>query len=130
MVYEKQDPFENRMRRLARESLALQELRFAAEYAGASDQELVECIRLWKKWLGHTPHAAEMIGGKYILTRFGGDWRRALRLGGMALAGPPPKPDNRRIYKLEIQRQKLIFQGKIGQDEQTIMQLVMEAQNE
>lgn len=129
MVYEKKDPFENKMRRLAHESLAQQELCFAADHAGASEQELIEYIKMWKEWLGHTPHAAEMIGGEYILTRLGGDWRQVLRLGGMALAGPPPKPDNHKIFKLEVQRQKLIFRGKIGKDEQTIMQLVMELQN-
>lgn len=129
MVYDKKDPFENRMRRLARESLAQQEQHFAADYAKASNWELLEYVRMWKEYLGHTPHAIEIIGSRYILRRFGGNWRWVLRLGGMSLAGPPPRPDNCKIFKLEIQRQKLIFRGKIGQDEQTIIQLVMKAQN-
>lgn len=105
MTYKGNDPFENKMRQKAKLSLAMKELEFAVEHAGDTDEELVEYIKRCRRDLGHTPHSNEVIGGKYITQRFG-DWRRALRLGGMYLAGPAPQQRNRKIFKDELQMVK------------------------
>ena len=91
-----------------RKELTDREEAFREEHAGDTDDELLEYLRLCALELGHTPNSCEIIGGSCIQERFG-TWSRAVRFAGLPRPGTPPKPENRKIYRDEYEKQRRLF---------------------
>ena len=62
--------FQNRVREQTRAALVQKEEAFAKDHKGDTDEQLLEYVREFSKELGRTPNAGEIIGGRYIASRF------------------------------------------------------------
>lgn len=101
--------FQKQIDQRTRASLVILEEQFASEHTSDTNEQLLEYLRSCSRELGHTPNIREVIGGRYIVERFG-DWLIAVRRAGLPAAKKGPSPVNCEIYKREFQQQKQLFQ--------------------
>lgn len=105
--------FQNRVREQTRAALVQKEEAFAKDHKGDTDEQLLEYVREFSKELGRTPNAGEIIGGRYIASRFCG-WEVAVAAANLPAPGRPASLENRLIYKKEYKLQeKLVRQAYI-----------------
>lgn len=97
--------YDSAIRRMVRESLEKQDLAFAQEYAQQDDMVLTAYLRDCAKNLGHSPHPREIIGGPYLVERFG-DWANALEKAGLPMPTTPDKPSQFLLVQEETEAQK------------------------
>ena len=110
----RQNIYEATIRRMVQEALEQQEQAFRQEHETDTDEQLLAYLRAWAVRKRHTPWPGELVGGSYILERFG-SWNRALLLARL----PAPKTANQsksfaRVQE-ETERQKEIYRQKKAQ---------------
>lgn len=103
------DWYEQMIHKRTKASLEQQERQFAVDHSQDSDRQLLEYLCQCEKQLGRTPFPSEVIGGRFLVERFGG-WENALAYAGLArYKGYAPAPAKRRIYLQELQRQQELY---------------------
>ena len=107
----RQNIYDATIRRMVQEALEQQEQDFRGQHASDTDEQLLAYLRGWAIRKNNTPWPGEIVGGKYILERFG-SWNRALALARL----PAPKTENQsksfaRI-KEETEKQKEIYRKR------------------
>ena len=81
---------------------------FAQDHAHTSKRQLLDYIIACAKNLGHSPHKDEVIGGSYIVYRFG-VWANALAEAGLPPCGKAPALNRRKIYRDELKVQAVLW---------------------
>ena len=110
------------------EALKEKEASFASEHASDTDGQLAAYLRKCAGELGYTPHAKEIIGWQYLLTRFG-SWERAVCEAGLPLPTTPNTPSAFQLVLEEYQRQQVLYrQKKAEKKERHEMRLQKQAQ--
>ena len=109
--------FQKQVTERTKQSLIRLEEEFAKEHKLNTDAELLEYVCEFAKELGRTPNAGEIIGGRYISSRFDG-WSNVVASAKLPQPRKMPVFENRMIYKNEYKRQeKLLRQERIeGKD--------------
>lgn len=100
--------FEKQVHQRTVKALSENEERFAQEHRDDTDEQLLAYVRETAAAYGYAPHAAEITGGEYIASRFGG-WGRVLMAARLRAAGKLPSITKRRNYKEEFARQAKLF---------------------
>lgn len=116
--------FQKQVRDRTRESLLQQDEDFAKIHKHDSNEQLLEYVRAFSKELGRTPNAGEIIGGRYISSRFQ-NWDDVVSSAGLPKPGKLPAFENRLIYKTEYKVQERLlrqerFAGKDAAKEERI----------
>ena len=104
----RQNIYEATIRRMVQEALEQQEQDFRGQHGSDTDGQLLAYLRSWAIRKRHTPWPGEIVGGQYILERFG-SWNRALALAKL----PEPRTENQmksfaRVQE-ETKKQKEIY---------------------
>ena len=99
------------IRKMVTEALGQEEQEFRTVHQCDSDAELLQYLRSCAQQLHHTPWPREIIGGSFLVERFG-SWKRALILAKL----PEPVTDDKvttflRVRK-ETERQKEIYKQR------------------
>ena len=97
--------FQNRVREQTHAALQQQEIEFAKNHKQDTDEQLLEYVCAFSKAFGRTPNACEIIGGRYISSRFQG-WEAVVATARLPEPGRPASVENRLIYKQEYKHQE------------------------
>ena len=104
----RQNIYDAIIRKMVQESLAKQEEEFRQQHEADTDAQLLMYLRTWAIRLHHTPWPGEIVGGSFLLERFG-SWNRALTLAKLS---PPQTVNQSQSFarvKEETERQKEIY---------------------
>lgn len=97
--------FQNRVREQTHAALQKKEIDFSKEHKQDTDGQLIDYLCTFSQQLGRTPNACEIIGGRYISSRFQG-WEAVVATAGLPEPGSPASVENRLIYKQEYKHQE------------------------
>ena len=111
--------FQKQVTERTKQSLIHLEEEFAKEHKSNTDAELLEYVCEFAKELGRTPNAGEIIGGRYISSRFDG-WSNVVASAKLPQTRKMPEFEKRFIYKKEYRRQEaLLRQERISEKDTT-----------
>ena len=96
--------FQKQIDQRTRASLVILEEQFASEHTSDTNEQRLEYLRSCSRELGHTPNIREVIGGRYIVERFG-SWAAALVLADLELPQGMKLPSKN---ELEAARKRLV----------------------
>lgn len=96
--------FENQVRERTFAALKVKEKQFEIDHADDTDDQLIAYIRQCAEEIGHSPCKEEVIGGKFLTSRFGG-WMKLIIAAGLSTPKDSRKPERRKIYKEEYKLQ-------------------------
>lgn len=91
---------------------------FVQEHSGDSNEELLDYVVQCAETLGYTPRYDEIIGGAFIVGRFGG-WYKVLEYSGLPPMGKKRRPKGRRIYLDELRHQAALYRSEKRSKKQT-----------
>lgn len=109
------------IRRMVNTATDLQEQEFVQNCISLSDQQLLDYLRLCAETLGHTPWPREIVGGRFIVIRFG-TWENALKKAKLPKPSLPDKLTNFARYRDEVERQKMLYREKKAEKKQRAQQ--------
>lgn len=109
--------FNNRVREQTYAVLQQKEIDFAKEHKEDTDEQLIEYLCTFSKELGRTPNAGEIVGGRYIASRFQG-WEAAVSAAKLPMSGRAASFENRLIYKQEYKRQEKLVREAYHKEKQ------------
>lgn len=81
---------------------------FAQEHDGDTGEELLDYVVQCAEKLKHTPHVDEVIGGRFIASRFG-SWNYLLAKTDLPPLGRKCPLNGRKIYQEELRRQAALY---------------------
>lgn len=103
-------------------TLKQKDAQFAKEHAHATDDELLVYLKRCAQELGRHPHVNEVIGGKFIVARFG-SWINAMGQAGLLPLSLQCKPNARSIYRKELKIQAALYRKEKRERKQTRINL-------
>lgn len=109
--------FQNRVREQTHAAIMQQEKEFAQNHKHDTDEQLLAYVCAFSKRLGRTPNAGEIIGGRYISSRFQG-WDTVVAAAKLPSPGKPASFENRLIYKEEYKRQEKLVREAYNKEKE------------
>ena len=107
----RQNIYEATIRRMVLQALEAQEEEFRQVHEGDTDQQLLLYLRSNAFRLHHTPWPDEILGGRYIETRFG-SWQQAVTLARLPMPRGANQLKNFARFRQETERQKEIYRQR------------------
>ena len=106
--------YEATIRRMLREAMQAQDAAFKEQHAQDSDEQLLRYLRLGAAKLNHTPWPDELVGGSYLIERFG-SWERAVSLARLSTPIGANHPESFQRVIQEKERQRIAYRKRKAQ---------------
>ena len=113
----RQNIYEATIRRMVAQALEEQEQQFVREHGEEPDGALLEYLRSWAEAHGRTPWPAEIVGGSWLVRRFG-SWEGAVERAGLSPPKPPNRPQACARVREETERQKEVYRQRKAEKKQ------------
>ena len=107
----RQNIYEAVIRKMVTEALEQQEQAFRQQHEKDTDEELLSYLRSWAVRMHHTPWPGEILGGQFLLERFG-SWPRALALARLPMPGTPNQSKSFQRVIAETEKQKEAYRER------------------
>ena len=107
----RQNIYEATIRRMVQASLEQQEAQFRQQHQADTDEQLLAYLRSWAIRLHHTPWPGEILGGTFLLERFG-SWNRAVALARLPMPRTANQSKSFARVQEETEKQKELYKQR------------------